>query len=156
MYVVPCHTWRCIYCCCCQAEYQGPRASLSSSHVKPLFFHSKQTVLWRSLGLVCFQENLCFVGDLPSVIVTLWDLCEDGKILETEKRYELMRFYFLVEHLLEQKQLRNKVGFVYIKGNVNYLYLGKCLIIHIISYTFSQYILKEGGIGPYIRNLCSA
>ncbi len=69
------------------------------------------------LQYLLLQEKLFFVGDLPSVVVTLFDLCEDKKILDTEKRYEVMRFYFLVEHLLKQHDLDDKAGFIYIKGN---------------------------------------
>ncbi len=57
------------------------------------------------------------MGDLPSVLVNLYDMCEERKISHTEKRYEMMRFYFLLKDLLEEHGLHNKVEFIYMKGN---------------------------------------
>ncbi len=63
-----------------------------------------------------FQEVLYFVGDLPSIMATLYDMCRLGKISPTEKRHEVMRFYFVLKGLLEEYHLDHKVEFIYMKG----------------------------------------
>ena len=56
------------------------------------------------------------MGDLPSVLVNLYDMWEERKISSAEKRHEMMRFYFLLKHLVEEQKMAHKVEFIYMKG----------------------------------------